>query len=54
MVAANRGDFNLVKLLLDHRADPNLHDEYGRAVLMLAVSEKHVDIIAPLLDAGAP
>jgi ankyrin repeat protein len=53
MSAANSGDLNVVNLLLEHHANPNLHDEYGRAALMLAVSEKHVDIITPLLDAGA-
>ena len=53
MIAASRGDFNMVKLLLEHHANPNLQDKDGQTALMAAVSGKHVDILVPLLDAGA-
>ena len=52
-IPAEWPDPDLVKLLLKHHADPNLQDKDGRTALMSAISEKHVDVIVPLLDAGS-
>ena len=54
--AAGRGHLELVQLLLDRGADPNLREEgvapYGRA-LYAAVYHKHFDVAKLLLAAGA-
>lgn len=54
--AADAGHFEIVKLLLDHGADPNLAEPTiapeGRA-LYSAIAKKHYDIAQLLLDAGS-
>jgi ankyrin repeat protein len=53
--AAQRGDFEMVKLLIDHGADPNLPEEGAPAgqALWHAVYNHHPEIVAVLVEAGA-
>ncbi|KKQ32484.1 MAG: hypothetical protein US49_C0007G0026 [candidate division TM6 bacterium GW2011_GWF2_37_49] len=44
---------DIVKLLLEYKANPNLADEYGNLPLYLAISRGNVTIIKLLLEAGA-
>ena len=53
-IFARRGDFSLVKLLLDHGTDVNSSTKTDeRTALMNATAHKCSDIVALLLDRGA-
>lgn len=43
----------IVRLLLDHGADPNIRDKYGQTPLCIAVEESLKHVANDLLDAGA-
>ncbi|KAK9751264.1 Ankyrin repeats (3 copies) [Popillia japonica] len=47
------GDINIVKLLLDEGADPNLADKYDEISLHAAVNAGNLDVIEELLRRGA-
>ncbi len=53
--AASTGSLATVKLLLDHKADPNRRDVRGMTPLMLAIGTDHQDpaVVRLLLDRGA-
>lgn len=51
--AAFHGDLDLVKWLLDHRADPNATDESGETPLSSAVRSGELDIVSLLLARGS-
>ena len=52
--AAGWGKYNICKLLLEHKADPNLPDKTGIKPLDYAVGQsEHVNIVRLLLDYGA-
>lgn len=53
--AANKGHYDMVKLLLDYGADINYQDIYGETPLMWAVTKepKALDIIKLLIKRGA-
>ena len=48
-----RGRANVVKVLLEHGADPNLADKYGRTALHAAAREGDVIMVSELLKHGA-
>ena len=52
-IAAESGDGNTVRRLLDRGADPNQPDAERRQALHLAVEANSVESIEPLLEAGA-
>jgi hypothetical protein len=52
-VFAGKGNFSLVKLLLDHKTDVNYQDSEGRTALMKAAESKCGDITALLLERNA-
>ncbi len=52
-VAASKGYTELVRLLLEWRANPNLPNKDGRTPLHHAVSGGHKDVVIGLLAAGA-
>ena len=47
-VAAQKGDLEMVHLLLARGADTNLRDKHNNTALMLAEKKKHAEIIARL------
>src|SRR5262245_65427656 len=50
--AAYKGRVGVVKLLLEHKADPNLSDTvWGMSPLQLAVAFGKQELIGPMLDA---
>jgi len=53
-VASEKGHTNIVRVLLEHEADPNIHNEdcYG-SLLIEATSRHHTDIVRLLLEHGA-
>ncbi len=51
--AAEKGNFSLVKLLLDHRVNVDDKDVFGCTALMHAANNKFDDIVALLLMRGA-
>ena len=51
--AAQDGDTNTVKSLLDAGGDVNLKDETGRTLLMYATLKNHKEVVQVLLDKGA-
>lgn len=53
VVAAGQGNLQAIKLLLDHRADPNHADLGGTTPLMQAAMEGHSLAVQLLLSAGA-
>ena len=53
MRAAGEGRRDVVKLLLDHGADANVSDSYGRTPIFYAASAKDLEIIGLLVDKGA-
>jgi len=54
MGAANRGRQDVVKLLLDHGADPNRKEiNSGQTALMWAAAEKHPDVVQLLVQHNA-
>ncbi len=53
MVAAERGRADIVKLLLDHKADPNVAGRDGSTALMLAAENNQPEILKLLINRGA-
>jgi len=53
MAAAQRGRADIVKLLLDHKADANAAGRDGGTALMLAAENNQPEIVKLLLDRGA-
>jgi ankyrin repeat protein len=53
LIAATNGHIAMVRLLLEHGADPNLRNYDGVTALHNAVYENQLDIVALLLEAGA-
>jgi ankyrin repeat protein len=53
MVAAERGRLDFVKLLLDHKADPNVAGRDGSTALMLAAENNQPEILKLLIGRGA-
>jgi len=53
--AVQYGSAQIVKVLLDHRADPNSDDGYGNSVLVNAVTapREYAEVVRLLLRAGA-
>ncbi|KAF3070177.1 Ankyrin-2 [Trichoderma lentiforme] len=51
--AAASGNLDTVRLLLDHRGDPNYRDRDGWSAIHWAAEEGHPEIVALLLDRGA-
>jgi uncharacterized protein len=53
MVASERGRPDIIKLLLDHKADPNAAGRDGVTALMLAAENNQPEIVKLLLGRGA-
>ncbi len=53
MAAAGEGRAEVVDLLLEHRADPNVENEIGQTALLAAVYEGHTDSVRSLVLHGA-
>lgn len=53
MLASKKGDGELVELLLERGADPNLADKEGRTALVYAANEGKMDAVERLIAAGA-
>jgi len=53
MLAAQRGDLDIVKLLITHKAQLDLYDNNGNTALMLAAKNNHCNVIKLLLVHGA-
>jgi ankyrin repeat protein len=51
--AAGNGKYSLIKLLLDHGADPNIQDRYGETALCWAARRRCEMTVRLLLDRGA-
>ena len=51
--AAGRGPKDVVHLLLDRGAQPNISEHTGRTPLLVAAFGGHKDVIKTLLDRGA-
>ena len=51
--AAWGGHKDVVELLIDRGADPNIANKYGQTPLHGAVSKGHKDVVQLLLDRGA-
>ncbi len=45
MLAAQKGNIDLIKLYIDHGADINLYDNYGDTALSLAERNNHYNVI---------
>jgi ankyrin repeat protein len=53
MVASERGRPDIIKLLLDHKADPNVTGRDGTSALMLAAENNQPEIVKMLIARGA-
>jgi ankyrin repeat protein len=53
MVASERGRPDIIKLLLDHKADPNVTGRDGTSALMLASENNQPEIVKSLIGRGA-
>lgn len=52
--AAERGDAEIVKILLENKADPNVRDTfYGATPLYWAADKGHTEVVRALVNAGA-
>ena len=52
-IAALWGDVEIVEVLLERGADPNVKDDNGQTPLHIAAQEGHVDVVRVLLERGA-
>jgi hypothetical protein len=48
-----RVDMPMIRLLLDHGADPDLVDDHGESALSFAAASGHLEAVSALVDAGA-
>jgi hypothetical protein len=53
IIAAEKGRLDLVKLLLDHKADIDFRDNAGKTALNIAAKRGHTNVIRLLLKRGA-
>ena len=51
--AARNGHMDIVCLLLDKGAKPNIPDSYGTSPLMAAIAKGHKEVVKLLIDSGA-
>ncbi|CAL8098437.1 unnamed protein product [Calicophoron daubneyi] len=51
--AADYGQTDVCKYLIEHGANPNLADKYGVTPLLAAIYEDHIDCAGVLLNKGA-
>jgi ankyrin repeat protein len=51
-IASSRGNVNIVRLLLDYGANPNLRDCVNNLPIHLAIIATHVPVVTVLLEAG--
>lgn len=51
-IAAHNGHYQIVKRLLEHKADPEIRND-GSTALLWAITKKHTDIVKLLLDHNA-
>ena len=52
-IAAENGNLEMVRLMLEKGADINIQDEEGWAPLLGATSRGHIEVVRLLIDAGA-
>lgn len=53
MIATRRDSIELVRLLLEYGAEPNVHDQYGCTALAIAKKKSATEIVADLVKSGA-
>ena len=53
LMAIRRGNYQVVKLLLDNGADPNISDNFGSTPLISATHKNNYDMVKLLLDKEA-
>lgn len=53
MLASTKGYLDIVKILLENRADVSLMNSHGETALVQAVSNGHIEIVKILLDKGS-
>lgn len=51
-LASSRGNIDLVRLLLEHGANPNIRDCVNNLPIHLAIISSHVQVVTLLLEAG--
>ncbi len=51
-IASSRGSLDLVRLLLQHGANPNIRDCVSNLPIHLAIISSHVPVVTLLLEAG--
>ena len=51
--AAARGNKEMTSLLLEHKADPNIHSRNGATPLILATGKGHLPVVKALVEASA-
>ena len=52
-IAADRGYLRIVEFLLEHGANPNMKNNYGRTPLHIAAMYGHLEVVEFLLEHGA-
>jgi uncharacterized protein len=53
VIAVSKKDKNLVKMLLDLKANPNCTNQFNRSALELALNDGQIDVYEALIKAGA-
>ena len=53
LYGAHYGNLDVCKILLEHGANPDLRDVYGRTALMKAAALGHINVAKMLIKAGA-
>ena len=53
VTAAEKGNFEAVKKMLEYGADPNMRNNYGATPLSWAAEKGHTEMVKVLLEAGA-